>query len=290
MIRLQEIRTLLFVFAVALTLQPLGNRCAHGQITRSFTEPVEQSEVAAAEAGVVVSVFVEEGESVTAGQPLAELDRQPLKQSLKIAQLRADSTSELESAEAMLQIKATRRKTIEAMLGNGHANPAEVEEATLEHEMALAKVREQREKQNEYKLEVDRIQSQLDSRMIFAPIDGVVSEIHRRKGEYIASTAPQYATIVRFNELIARFYLLETEVRRLSAGDEVNLRVRVGDQQREVTGRVKFVSPVTDSDSGTARVEVLIENSGQLIRSGSPCEWLGCDGRSGAPGGVDDRE
>ncbi len=285
MIRLQEIRTLLFVLLVALTLQLFGNRCAHGQITRSFTEPVEQSEVAAAEAGVVVSVFVEEGESVTAGQPLAELDRQPLQQSLKIAQLRANSTSELESAEAMLKIKSTRRKTIEKMLVDGHANPAEVEEATLEHEMALAKVREQRQKQDEYKLEVDRIQSQLDSRMIFAPIEGVVSEIHRRKGEYIASSAPQYATIVRFDELIARFYLLESEVRKLSAGNEVNLRVHVGDQQREVMGRVKFVSPVTDSDSGTARVEVLIENSDQLIRSGSPCEWLGCAGRSETPRG-----
>jgi multidrug efflux pump subunit AcrA (membrane-fusion protein) len=156
--------------------------------------------------------------------------------------------------------------------------------------MALAKVREQRQKQNEYKLEVDRIQAQLDSRMIFAPIDGVVSEIHRRKGEYIASSAPQYATIVRFNELIARFYLLESEVRQLAAGNEVNLRVRAGDQEREVKGTVKFVSPVTDSDSGTARVEVLIENSDQQIRSGSPCQWLGRDRRSVSPGEVVNRE
>jgi RND family efflux transporter MFP subunit len=260
---------------LALAASLLLSLTASAQVTRSFTEPSQQSQVAAAEPGVVVKIFVTEGQSVTTGQLLAELDSNALQQSLRIAKLRAGSTSELESAEALLKIRKNRSTTIASMLEKGHANPSEAVEAELEREVAASQVREARQKLAEHQLEVERIQAQLESRMIFAPIDGVITDLHCRKGEYISSNEPRFATVVRLNELLVRFYLLEDEVTQLRARENVDVLIGQPKDRIKVQGTINFVSPVTNSDSGTARVEVVIANRDLTIRSGTPCQWLG---------------
>ncbi|NND99502.1 MAG: efflux RND transporter periplasmic adaptor subunit [Pirellulaceae bacterium] len=252
------------------------------QVTRSFTEPIAHSNVAASEPGVVDTILVSEGQRVSAGDVLAQLDHEALKQSLRISQLRAASVSELRSAESKLRIRKTRRETIEPMLQSGHANPVEVEEAILEQEVAESELVLAREKIAEYTLEVDRIAAQIQARTITAPIDGVISELHYRLGEYMSSSKPQFATVVQLDQLLVRFYLLESEAVGLELDQIVPLKIRVGESFRDVDGKIKFVSPVTDPDSGTARIDVVIDNADGRFRSGSPCHWVGAENSESA--------
>ena len=248
---------------------------ADAQVIDSFTEPIHQSDVAAAESGVIDTIEVVEGQTIRRGQTLATLDHDALLQTLRIAQLRAKSTSEARSAESKMQMRKTRRDTILPLLENGHANPSEVEEAVLEYENAKAELEIAREKQAENALEVDRIKAQIKARTIESPIDGVVSELHYRLGEYVSSSKPQFATVVQLDRLLVRYYLLEETVVELHKDQQVSLMLRVGNRQQQIAGTIRFVSPVTDPDSGTARVDVVVDNAQRQYRSGSRCKWIG---------------
>lgn len=246
------------------------------QVTHSFTEPIEQRQLATSQLDVVGSLMIREGSAVAAQQILAELDNRVLKQSLKIAELRANSNSQIESAAANFAIARQKYERLRPMLERGHANPAEVEKARAEFEQAKAELSMAKEKKLEYELEVQRIRAEIETRIIRSPFDGVVTEIHFRPGELVASDARQLITVVRLQELRARFYLFADTADKLNKGQMVQLEI--GDDGRPATGTIEFVSPITDPDSGTTRVDVVIDNRDGRFRSGSLCVWQGPPG------------
>ena len=260
---------LVFLALMILWLAAASNACA--QVTRSFTEPVEFSNVAAAEPGVLGKILVREGDRVTIGQTLAELDNQVLQQSMQIAQLRAQSNAKVRSAEANLRLNKQKYEKLRPLLQRGHANNAEVEKAESEYESALAEFELAKQESDEDQLEVQRIQAQINQRLIQSPIDGLVTELHHRKGEYISTNSPQVATVVKLDQLRVRFYLHAEQIQSLAKDQRI--RLLVGDDKQVVFGVVEFISPVTDSNSGTTRIDLLIENSNMRLRSGTPCHW-----------------
>ena len=263
------------IATTCVCLLMLSATTVSAQVTQSFTEPINQSDVAASESGVIASIDIVEGQRVKAGDVLARLDHEALTQTLRISELRATSKSELLKAEATLRARKKRRDTIEPMLKAGHANETEFEEAVVEYEIAASDLELAKEKSAEYKLDVGRIKAEIKACTIQSPINGVVSELHYRLGEYVSGNKPQFATVVQLDRLVVRFYLLETDVLQLSIGQQVPLSLRTGETFTQVAGTIKFVSPVTDPDSSTARVDVVIDNTAGHYRSGSPCHWLG---------------
>lgn len=264
----------LLVIALAILMFGLALD-ASAQVTQSFTEPVEQSDVAAAEPGVIANVFVKEGQRVQVGQPLGELNHEVLHRSLEIAILRASSKAKIRSTRANRDVRKRKLDKLQPLLAAGHANPAEVEQAKSEYDPALAEFQLAEEEAQEHQMEVLRIKAQIKSRIIHSPIDGWVTAIHYQPGEFIASTQPQFATVVKLDQLRSRFHLLTEAVESLQVGKPVTLIV--GHQEKRVLGTIEFISPVTDADSGTARVDVLIDNSEQRLRSGVSCRWVESD-------------
>ncbi len=267
-----ELRVTTFV---ALTLIAIPSVSA--QITHSFTEPIEKRDVASAQADVIAKMLIQEGSEVVANDILAELDNNVLKQSLRMAELRANSTSGIKSAEAAIRTRQSRYEKLVPLLENGQANPAEVENAKAEFDAALADLQLANEKKQETEIEVERIRAEIDRRIIRSPITGVVTQIHCRPGEFIASNERQFATVVRLDELRVRFYLLDETASQLAKGQAAKLLL--GPSKTEITGTIEFVSPVTDPDSNTCRVDVVIDNRLGQYRSGTACVWNGA-GRS----------
>ncbi|MEM7474768.1 MAG: efflux RND transporter periplasmic adaptor subunit [Planctomycetota bacterium] len=253
------------------------NSLLHAQVTRSFTEPFQIREVAASEAGAIAIAFVEQGQAVEAGQALAELQCDDLKQKKTLYELRADSKHAINSAQAIMQIHKRKKETLEPMLKSGHANQAEVEKAKMDFAAAEAEWQAAKQASEENRIEVKLIQAEIEKRTVRSPISGVVTEVHCKAGEFLSSAEPKFATVAELKRLRVRFYLLASEVAELRNGQEVH--VAVGESQEAVSAQVDFVSPITDPDSGTTRVEVVFENSSLRHRSGSPCTWLGQTGR-----------
>ncbi len=268
----------------SLTFALTAVSICNAQVTHSFTEPVDRRELAAAQPDIVGNVFIREGAKIEADQILAELDNRVLKQALKIAELRASSDSQIHSAKATFEITKRKYEKLRPMLENGHANPVEVEKARAEFASAAAELQLAKEKKQEYGFEVEQIRAEIETRVIRSPFPGVVTEIHFRPGEFIASNERQLVTVVRLDKLRARFYLLSETVEKLREGQKV--RLLMGSEQKPEVGVIEFVSPITDADSGTSRVDVLINNKNQKWRSGSVCIWAPAKKKIAASGTV----
>ena len=243
------------------------------QVLESFAEAIELREVAAAEPGVVSKTFVREGQSVEIGQILAELQCEELRQKKRLAELRAKSDFAIQAADALLRIREKKLAALRPMLESGHANQSEVEQAKLEFDAAFSEREATKLAKEEQKIQVRLIEAEIERRIIRSPIRGVVTEVHRQAGEFIAGAEPKFATIADLTQLRARFYLNAEEATQLKTGQ--NVTVAIGLDQRIIPGTISFVSPITDADSSTTRVEVLLNNSQNELRSGSPCRWIG---------------
>ena len=244
---------------------------SHSKVTRSFTEPIEQSDVASSETGVIVEVLAEEGDRVQAGQPLAMLDHEVMAQAKKIAEARAKSTAAWDSASAQEQMLQAQKQSVDQLVNGGHANMFEVQQKHAEYASAAAELKRTEDEMHLNALEVERLDAELKRRTINSPIDGFVTNIHKRLGEHLSNTEPQYATVVRIDRLKVRFYLDEDALDALTPNSEV--QILVGRKQEPMMAKIKFVSPVIDPDSGTGRVEVILDNRALKIRSGTVCFW-----------------
>jgi len=262
----------------ALALLLLAPPMAGGQSgpPSGLTEPYRAIEVAASDSGVVVDLRVREGQVVQRGQVLAVLDCDVLTAMLAVAQQSVQAKGNRNSALAEVQLRADRLRSFEAVFAKGHARQEEVERARAELAMAEARLLAVDEDLGKQALECERIKVQIEHRTIRAPLDGVVSKIERDVGEFLPPTAPLLLTLVQLNPLNAVFSLPSAQARDLRADQEVLIGWL--DTRETVQGKVDFVAPTTDPESGTVLVKVRIDNSHGRYRSGERCEWhLGGD-------------
>ena len=260
-----------FVLLALLPSLVLAQRSHTGRVTRSFTEPIQRSVVASTETGVIKSARVQEGDRVQAGDELAALNHDVLLQEKRLALARVDSTATRDAARSRVLIVQGQKQKLEALIGGGHVNAFEVEQKTTEYENAVAELKIAEDEIRLNQIEVDRIEAQIRQRIIVSPIEGVVTEIHKQLGEHVSSNEPEYATIVRVDQLKVRFYHDAETLSQARVGDEVH--VLIGEARTRTPATVTFVSPVIDPDSGTGRMDVVIENQEQKISSGTVCFW-----------------
>ena len=257
------------LFALILA-QPCSAQIKHqGNVTKSFTEPIETNIVAASEAGVIQTVEIKEGDRVSKGMPLAVLNSDVLIQTKRRAIAQSESTAIRDAAAGRVAMLKSQKENLESLFKGGHVNNHEMSQKINEFETAVAELRIAEDDLVLYRIEVDRIQAEIQQRIIKSPIDGFVTRIHKRIGEQLSNNEPDYATIVRLNELKARFYLDVETIETLEVGMSVS--VLLGRKRTLTEATVLFVSPVIDPDSGTGRVEVLLDNHDYRIRSGTIC-------------------
>jgi RND family efflux transporter MFP subunit len=240
------------------------------QSVEGFAEPIEFVRVAAPEAGIVRSNLVSQGEAVRAGQAIASLDTEVLLASLELARAKAASLGELQAAEAALRLRERRVQQMDSLIAQGHASPEETARAHTDLAIAAASLLAAKEEQRLRQLEVQQIEAQIERRTIHSPIDGIVIQLHKCPGEFVAVNDSGIATVVQLSALRVKFFPSTRQAAQLAARQTVEILFPESGQS--TTGAVDFVSPVTDSDSGTVRVEVVIDNQEGMYRSGTRCQ------------------
>ena len=248
-----------------------SGRLHSGRITKSFTEPVEQSVAASAEPGIVAESSVKEGDIVKVGSTLATLNRAVLLESLAIAKARAESTARLDAARSQLEMLTSQVEAVQSLVSGGHTSKFEVEQKQAEYHTIYAEYNAALDELKLNKLEVGRIRGQVEDSAIKSPINGIVTEIHKQLGENLSSNEPQYATVVRVDELKVRFYLDAGTLKDLRVGQQV--KVLVGQDRDARYATVTYVSPIIDPDSGLGRIDIEIDNRDMTIQSGIVCFW-----------------
>lgn len=233
-------RSNLFVF-VFIFICIVSARAEDPTIT-GYTEPYKIITVSCAEHGVISEMLVQEGDAVKAKQVLARLD---------IAEL----TAELEIARAEAKLALTRKQRIDELNAASRVSPEELEKSRTDLVVKDAQVR--------------RIEAQIESHTMRSPVDGIVTEIKRDLSETVSTTNPHVLTVVQIDKLTANLFLPPARALALKQGAEATLQLL--DPPERVPAIIEFISPVTDSASGTVRVKFMIENKTRAHRSGVRC-------------------
>jgi len=211
------------------------------QTYRTITtlEAEQEVEVVARSTGLLQNILVEEGDTVSKGQQMAQLDVEQL--SLEVAQLSATSAKlnkELERQQSLFKRK----------LGSSDA----LDRAKFEYQSQLA----------QFKL----AKLKLAYASIKAPISGVVTERMVKSGNLIRDNDVLFK-IVDFSSLKAVLHLPEKELSNVKKQQKILLNIdAVGEQI--IIGEIERIRPSIDSETGTFKVVAKLQNDNNFLTSG----------------------
>jgi len=254
---------------VVMSIAVLDSAMASGASFDGFTEPFRKIEVAASETGTVAQLLVHEGDRVTKGQALATLDNDVLEVSREIATANVHATGKLESAVAERKLRKTRLDRLEPLRAEGHASQEEVDRARAELGVADANLQVVREQHRLDELERKKVEAMIERRTLRCPIDGYVLKIQKDERELVSVASASVATVVQLDPLRVVFSLPTPYAATLRVGGAVDLELP--ESGAKVRGKVEFIAPVTEAESGTVRVKVLVDNANGAYRCGVRC-------------------
>lgn len=247
-----------------------------------YLEPYRSISMNAAEPGVIAAIQVSEGDSVTEGQPLLNLNIKVLEAQLSIARVQAESTAPIDLAAADLAVALDRNDKLVQLKASGTAHSSELSRAEAELKKAEAQLTIANESRKIAQFRVAEIEAEIEQRILRSPIDGVVLEINREIAE--SATAPQEGQqnrpllkIAQIDRLRIVIHAPAIQVAALVAGQRLRVRV-LGESSlapdREATGietegTIEFVSPSIDPATETIRTRLVIDNRDKRLKSGS---------------------
>lgn len=242
-----------------------------GESIEGFSHPYRTARVAAASSGIVLEWLVEEGQQVSAGQALIQLDDTLHRQQLAIAKAAYESQGELALTEAEHQLREQRLAAIEALARQGHATPDELHRAQTEARVAAARLLSAQEHRRTLKLEYDKLQAQAETYTVTAPFDGVVNRVTKFKGEFVGPVEPEVCELSDLTAISARFLVPQELLAAEQNGDTA--QVYFPGTHRTVAGKLTL-SPYPDAETGMRSVKVTIDNPDNQLKAGQPCRLL----------------
>ena len=246
-------------------LLPLG---ANAKSFSGLIYPLHDITMSAGVSGLVMKRAVLPGQTVRANQLLLQLDDRL--QSIESNRRRVifEDQSELQATRDRLRILDTLLQDTRAVFNStGSISKDELlrlEAEQLSSQGRLAQLIEQKKREQlDYEsAEGDRLQ-----RHITAPINGVVTKVIPQVGEWAKAGDPMLH-LVDTSVAILRLAVPHNLASALKAGAQQLIRLESGSNVAEVTGLIKFVSPVADPASGLVQVEISFNNPGRRIKTG----------------------
>ncbi len=212
-------------------------------------EGANETEVRARVGGILVKRLYEEGQKVTAGQPLFQIDPAPFRIKLEEAQAKATQTAR----------EATRLKKLYAQQA---VSRKEMDDAVSANEVAQANLKE--------------AQLNLQWTTVTAPVSGVAGRAVRSEGNLISTSADGslLTTLHQVNPIWIRFGLSDNETANLpggrldpSADTTVQLVMDDGTLYPEI-GKINFQSTFIDPKLGTQQLRATFANPDEKLLPG----------------------
>jgi len=186
----------------------------------------------------VKELLVEEGNAVTKGQLMVQLQDEE--------QRTAETKAEIELRQARREYSQQESLYHQSLISEQVFNDAAYEVERLE-------------------LVLEDARRELSYTEVRAPITGVVTERLVNLGDYVTVNQPLFR-IVDFDSIVARVYVPEKELRTLRRGQLARISAdALG--ATEYTGSIDRISPVVDPSTGTVKVTVAIPRQ-QGLRPG----------------------
>jgi HlyD family secretion protein len=229
-----------------------------------YVVPQTISKVGAKIAGRVAKVNVKEGDTVKAGDVIAQLDDADQRSSIAAAISRvAVARAHAQTARANLADMAQQVRREQALVTTGAAGRATLEDLTAKQKSLDEQVKASDSEASASQSDVDSLQTNLKDRTIASPIDGTVVAKPVEVGEMVLPAGNPVAEIADFRSLLvetdvpeARLHLvkkgspaeivLDAYPDRRYRGEVVEFGRRVNRAKATIIVKVKFVDSMDD--------------------------------------------
>ena len=237
---------------------------------------MDEAQVPAEEAGVLLTLHAELGQQVKEGDLLAQIDDTRAKlqkdvaiSGLKVAQKKAANTTSIDYSVSASRV--AKSEYIKAQKANekrkGTYPEAEMERLWLTYEKTLYEIKQAEmnksiaeEETQVSKAEVDAADEAMKRRQIKSPLDGIVVKRYQHKGEWVLAGDP-VMHVVGLKRLKVEAYVKATnwDPSQLD-GRPVTVTVEFArDHSETFTGNVTFVNPLVPA-GGEYGVTAVVEN------------------------------
>lgn len=224
---------------VAVAKAETGPISAYITATANLVAEQEVQILAEAE-GKVVELLVEEGRAVHKGQKLLEIDREA-------------SAIAVEKADLGLRNASANLERSDLLWKEKLLSTQDLDKARFDRDLAGSSLTEAR-----YRLK---------KTTVVAPFDGRVTLRKVQLGQTL-KLGEELLTIADFDPLVARIFLPEREVLDLEVGQQAELALKAKEDVR-FRGRIRQLSPVVDTASGTVKVTVEAISPPPSVRPGT---------------------
>ena len=241
-------------FVPADLTQAESRAIAHRLPLSGTLQPRDLAIVKAKVAGDVKRALVREGETVRAGQLLAQLDSPDL-----MARL-SEKTANLDAGRAQLAIAEKNQTTNQALLRQGFIsqNAYDNVESTMNIQRQVVKSSE---------AQVAMAKNALADAQATAPIAGIVAKLHARTGEKVTIDSALY-TLVNLRQMELQAMVPAADIGAVRLGAMVHFTVD-GFEGKTFSGVVERINPTAEPGSRAVTVYVTVPNPELLLRGGS---------------------
>jgi len=224
------------------------------QITISGTlNPATQAVVKSTISGELRQVNVREGDTVSQGSVVAEVDTADARSRLDAA--RADQAER----RARLTIAERNRDTNLTLLKQNFISQNAFDQLNSTQQASEAAVRWA-------DAQVELASKAVEDARVRAPMSGTVAKRYVNPGERVLPDAP-LLTIVDLSRMELEATVTSSDVAAVSTGQPVSFHVD-GFGARAFTGRVQRINPVAEPGSRAIKVFVAVNNPGGVLRGG----------------------
>jgi len=264
-------RKILFVFALALIGLGVYLLLKQEKVTNEYlvlygNVDVRQVDLGFRVAGRVETLFFEEGDLVSQGAILANLDRAPYGDRV------LEANASLESVKAALVNAEKNFQRRQELVGDGSVSKEDLDNAktTLKQQQAAI---------NQAKASLDIAKSNLEFTEIFAPTEGIILSRIREPGTVVNPADPVY-TLSITSPVWIRAFCSEPELGLIYPGMKAEIFTDTPGV-KPLTGTVGFISPIAEFTPKSVettqlrtdlvyRLRIYVDNPDGFLRQGMP--------------------
>ena len=248
--------------------------------------------------GIISRLFAKEGDFVSEGDKILEVDKGTLdqkitaakaaftasKKALDVAQKTLNGTlsEELQAARASLKLAQQDLDIVKKLFEQNFASSLEVTQKASVVENAQVKIATLENQQN-YNLELNLINSEADfqnaktylmdlnrelnNMIILSPANGIIEKLYLDKGERITKNSV-VGNILGMENIKLISKISQNEINNINIGDAAIVKYK----DRSLFGKVSKIASTANTTTRTFDVEIIVKNKGLFLKGGMTLE------------------
>jgi len=212
-------------------------------------EPAKLINVGAQASGQVQKLYVELGDTVQAGDPIADIDARTQTNTVQNAQASLSNvTAQRAAAQASLTEAQLSLERTERLFNAGATSKADFDSAQARLANARAQLAASNAQIRQANLSLNTAETNLGYTRIVAPMDGTIVAIVTEEGQTVNAnqSAPTIVMLAQLDKMTVSAEISEADVQKVSEGQEVYFTT-LGDSRTRHYAELRTVAPAPES-------------------------------------------